>query len=87
MYELGPLEGIQFGKRLLKEVSPDIAWQLYEDAADANNLMHDQVSWAWETGARVYVDQNSVVIYGLELSDSEVFKMKLEGKIAQGIVE
>jgi 5'(3')-deoxyribonucleotidase len=85
MYTLGPLANFKFAKHTMYEVTSDKAYDLYLEAADHDHLFYDKVSWAWETGERVYVDENSVVICGLDISDEDVFKMKLEGKVGSGI--
>lgn len=85
MYMLGPIGEIDFQmqKLTMYEVSSDKAYECYVEAADNKNIAFDTVKWAWETGSRCYVDENSVVICGIEMTNQEVLKKRLQGTVGK----
>lgn len=84
-FEDGLFAGWKFKKHVMFEVDADKAYDLYAAIADRGELDYGRISWAWETGARFYVNENSVVICGIEMSDEELFKRRLNGTVGKEV--
>jgi hypothetical protein len=74
-----------FWKGVMYEVKSAMAYDLYVEAAENEHIEYETIDSAFEAGERVYVDKNSIVICGIEMSDEELFKARLEGKVGKGI--
>ncbi len=67
------------------EVDSAKAYDLYVESFENNHILYETIDWACETGEKVYVNKNSVVLCGIEMSDEELFKRRLNGTVAQEI--
>jgi len=87
MYQLGPIGEIDFQlqKLTMYEVASDKAYDCYVESSENGHITFEQVDWAFETGELVYVDENSVVVCGIEMSDQELLKRRLTGGVGKEI--
>lgn len=87
MYTLGPLADCKLAKHTMYEVTSEQAHALYMESANCENIAFGEVEQAWKDGYRVYVDLNSVVICGIEMTDKQVFEGRLKGNIGKAILK
>lgn len=86
-YWTGLFAGIKFERYQMLEVSEKFAYKLYMESHRWKHLEEHEVDKAYLDGDRVYCDENSLVIVGLDISDKDIFQMKLEGKVKEGVME
>jgi hypothetical protein len=83
------IDSFQFGKHKVFEVSYKKAQDLYH--RHVKEYKHDgmaneeDVKALFERGQFVNIHKMGLLIYGKDLSDSELFKQRLEGKIEQEV--
>ena len=79
------IDEFQFRKDTLFEVSYEKAQYLYGLHGIENEQTEDDVKALFERGQFVNIHKLGLLIYGKEHSDNEVFKRRLNGKIAKEI--
>jgi hypothetical protein len=83
------IDEFQFGKKKVFEVSYEKAQNLY--CRHVKEVTHDgmaneeDVEALFERGQFVNIHKMGLLIWGKELSDSELFKQRLEGKIEKEV--
>lgn len=80
--------GLQMEKHGVYEVPSALAYDLYVEAeAIARNRMeYEHIDASFELGRNVYV-HNWVRLWGDEMTDKELFKLRLNGDVKKEVVE
>lgn len=79
------IDEFQFGKKKVFEVSYEKAEYLYGLHGIENEQPEDNVKALFERGQFVNVHHMGILIYGMDISDSETFKRRLEGQVAKEV--
>lgn len=79
----------KFRKRIVFEVESLKAYDMYVEASEnSDRLLYEEIDWRFETGQTVRVDKGaSVVMWGEEITNEELFKRRLKGSIGQEIIK
>lgn len=79
--------GLQMEKRGVYEVPSALAYDLYveAEATPMNRLTWENIDSTFECGHNVYVG-NYVRLWGEEMTDKELFKLRLNGDVKKEMV-
>ena len=79
--------GLQMEKHGVYEVPSALAYDLYVEAEanPKNRMQYEHIDHSFETGYNVYVN-NFVRIWGDEMTDKELFKMRINGDVKKEVV-
>ncbi len=79
---------LQMEKHGVYEVPSRLAYDLYVDAEanPRNRMNHEHIDHAFETGRNVHLS-NIVRLWGDDITDKELFKLRLNGDVKKEKVE
>lgn len=80
--------GLQMEKHGVYEVPSALAYDLYveAEAEPRNRMSYEHIDSAFERGQNVYVN-NFVRLWGDEVTDKELFKLRISGDVKKEIIE
>ena len=80
--------GLQMEKQGVYEVDSALAYDLYveAEAEPRNRMTYEMIDSSFECGRNVYVN-NLVRLWGDEITDKELFKLRINGDVKKEKVE